>query len=45
MVIFYCKMFGSFKIKYYLCIVFFIVLDLRLTKVSGHGGDPFFISA
>ncbi len=33
MVIFNCKMFGGFKIKYYLCTVFFIVLDLRLTKV------------
>ena len=34
-------MFGSFKIMIYLCIVFFIVLDLRLTKVLG-SAEPFF---
>ena len=34
-------MFGSFKITLYLCIVFFIVLDLRLTKVMG-SAEPFF---
>ena len=37
------KTFGSFKELLYLCIVFFIVLDLRLTKVWGLGGAPFFI--
>ena len=37
-------MFGSFKIMIYLCIVFFIVLDLRLTKVWELGGAPFFMS-
>ena len=36
-------MFGSFKNILYLCIVFFIVLDLRLTKVWGLGGAPFFL--
>ena len=27
----------------YICIVFFIVLDLRLTKRLGQGVDPFFL--
>ena len=37
-------MFGSFKNISYLCIVFFIVLDLRLTKVWELSGAPFFMS-
>ena len=28
----------------YLCTVFFIVLDLRLTKRLDYGGSPFFLS-
>jgi len=32
---------GSLKGKPYLCIVFFIVLDLRLTRL-GYSGIPFF---
>ena len=36
-------MFGSFKNILYLCIVFFIVLDLRLTKVRELSGAPFFV--
>ena len=34
-------MFGSFILMIYLCIVFFIILDLRLTKVLG-SAEPFF---
>ena len=33
---------GSLKGKPYLCIVFFIVLDLRLTRL-GYSGIPFFL--
>ena len=36
-------MFGSFKNILYLCIVFFIVLDLRLTKVWGLSGALFYV--
>ena len=32
-----------FQKRLYLCIVFFIVLDLRLTRL-GYSGIPFFIS-
>ena len=37
------KKFGGFKISSYLCIVFFIVLDLRLTKFLGAAAPIFFV--
>jgi hypothetical protein len=37
------KMFGGFRKRAYLCSVFFIVLDLRLT--TGSSGVPFFCAS
>ena len=34
--------FGRCKKSQYLCTVFFIVLDLRLTRLE-YGGTPFFV--
>jgi len=37
--IFFCKIFGQFAKKQYFCTVFFMVLDLRLSKKIGMSGD------
>ena len=39
---FFVEIFGDMVIKPYLCIVFFIVLDLRLTRLE-YSGTPFFV--
>ena len=41
--VFFNELFGGIVIKAYLCIVFFIVLDLRLTRLE-YSGTPFFVS-
>ena len=40
---FFTLIFGSMGFNAYLCIVFFIVLDLRLTRLE-YSGTPFFVS-
>ena len=41
--VFFTLIFGSMGFNAYLCIVFFIVLDLRLTRLE-YSGTPFFVS-
>ena len=40
--VFFTLKFGSMGFNAYLCIVFFIVLDLRLTRLE-YSGTPFFM--